>query len=76
MHRHSNEATIGSSLRVARFKCLCSRGHLSYAQPAVSGSALTRALLCLGSWNLLGLVGDENVDMVVKLDEVTVTRRF
>ena len=76
MHRHSKEAKIGSTLRVAPFKCLFSHGHLSYAQPAVSGSALTRALLCLGSWSLLGLVGDENVDMVVKLDEVTVTRRF
>ena len=28
------------------------------------------ALLCLGSWSLLGLVRDEDVEAVARLDEV------
>ena len=38
------------------------RSHLSVAS--------TRALLCLGSWSLAGLVKDEDVEAVSRLDEV------
>jgi len=34
--------------------------------------ASTHALLCLGSWSLLGLVRDEDVEAVTRLDEVDV----
>jgi hypothetical protein len=34
--------------------------------------ALTHALLCLGSWSLLGLVRDKDVEAVARLDEVDV----
>jgi hypothetical protein len=30
----------------------------------------TRALLCLGSWSLLGLVRDEDVEVVARMDDV------
>lgn len=32
--------------------------------------ASTRALLCLGSWSLAGLVRNEDVEAAVKMDEV------
>jgi hypothetical protein len=32
--------------------------------------ASTHALLCLGSWSLLGLVRDEDIEAVARLDEV------
>ena len=34
--------------------------------------ALTRALLCLGSWSLMELVRDEDVEAIAWLDEVNV----
>ncbi|KAF8240245.1 hypothetical protein L208DRAFT_1130967, partial [Tricholoma matsutake] len=32
--------------------------------------ASTCALLCLGSWSLMGLVGDEDVNAVAVMDEI------
>lgn len=50
---------------------LFSRGHLilSHTWSCLSVTS-TWALLCLGSWSLMGLVRDENVEAVAKLDEV------
>jgi hypothetical protein len=50
---------------------LFSRGRLilSHTRSRLS-VASTRALLCLGSWSQAGLVRDEDVEAVVKLDEV------
>jgi hypothetical protein len=52
---------------------LFSRGRLvlSHTRSRLS-VASTRALLCLGSWSLVGLVRDEDVQAVAKLDEVDV----
>jgi len=33
-------------------------------------TASTQALLCLGSWSLMGLIKDKNVTVVIALDEV------
>jgi len=30
----------------------------------------TRALLCLGNWSLLGLVRDEDVEAVARMDDI------
>jgi len=50
---------------------LLSRGRpiLSLPRSLLSFTS-TRASLCLGSWSLLGLVRDEDVEAVVKLDEI------
>ncbi len=52
-------------------ECLFSRGNLilshTYSRLSV---ASTRALLCLGSWSLLGLVRDEDVEAVTWMDDV------
>ena len=50
---------------------LFSRGQLvlSHTRSCLS-VASTRALLCLGSWSLAGLVRNEDVEAAVKLDEV------
>lgn len=50
---------------------LFSRGRLvlSHTRSRLS-VASTRALLCLGSWSLAGLVKDEDVEAVARLDEV------
>ncbi|TFY61175.1 hypothetical protein EVG20_g7153 [Dentipellis fragilis] len=48
-----------------------SRGHLllSHTQNCLSAQT-TRALLCLGDWSLLGLVKDEDVLKIAKMDDV------
>ena len=50
---------------------LFSRGRLvlSHTRSRLS-VASTRALLCLGFWSLVGLVRDEDVQAVAKLDEI------
>ena len=50
---------------------LFSRGRLilSLARSQLFASS-TRALICLGSWSLLGLVRDEDVKAVMDLDEI------
>ena len=50
---------------------LFSKGHilLPHLRNRLSSQSI-RALLCLGSWSLLGLVKDEDVKKVVALDEV------
>jgi hAT family C-terminal dimerisation region len=50
---------------------LFSRGHLvlSHTRSRLSVSS-TRALLCLGSWSLIGLVRDDDVKAVASLDEI------
>lgn len=50
---------------------LFSRGRLvlSHTRSRLSVTS-TRALLCLGSWSLLGMVRDEDVNAVAKMDEV------
>ena len=50
---------------------LFSHGHLvlSHTRSRLSVKS-TRALLCLGSWSLKGLVRDEDVEAVARLDDV------
>ena len=52
---------------------LFSRGHLllSHTRSRLSAQT-TRALLCLGSWSLAGLVKDDDVKAVAVLDDVEV----
>jgi hypothetical protein len=61
---------LATSVDVER---LFSRGQLvlSHTQSRLS-VASTCALLCLGSWSLRGLVKDEDVEAVARLDEVDI----
>ncbi|KAF8162018.1 hypothetical protein BJ912DRAFT_865091, partial [Pholiota molesta] len=59
---------LATSVDVER---LFSRGRLVLSHTRSRLSVLsTRALLCLGSWSLLGLVKDEDTRAVANLDEV------
>jgi len=60
--------TSATSVDVER---LFSRGHLllSHTRSRLS-VASTRALLCLGSWSLLGLVRDEDVEAVSEMNDI------
>lgn len=60
--------SIATSVNVER---LFSRGRLvlSHTRSRLSVTS-TRALLCLGSWSLMGLVKDEDVTAIAKMDEV------
>ena len=52
---------------------LFSRGHLLLSHtPSRLSAQTTRALLCLGSWSLAGLVKDDDVKAVAVLDDVEV----
>ncbi|KIM46598.1 hypothetical protein M413DRAFT_63255, partial [Hebeloma cylindrosporum] len=58
----------GTSVDVEHlFSCGCLI--LSHTRSRLS-VASTRALLCLGSWSLLGLIRDQDLDEVGKLDEI------
>jgi hypothetical protein len=59
---------IGTSIDVER---LFSRGRLvlSHTRGRLTATS-TRALLCLGSWSSLGLIRDEDLEGVGKLDEI------
>lgn len=59
---------LGTSVDV---EWLFSCGHLvlSHTHSQLSVKS-TRALLCLGSWSLKGLVQDEDVEAVARLDDV------
>ena len=50
---------------------LFSRGHLvlSHTRSCLSVTS-THSLLCLSSWSRLGLVRDEDVEVVAKLDDI------
>ena len=52
-------------------ECLFSRGRLllSHTHSRLS-VASTWALLCLGSWSLLGLVQDEDVETVSQMNDI------
>jgi hypothetical protein len=65
---HINNFLLATSVDVER---LFSRGQLilSHTRSHLS-IASTRALLCLGSWSLMGLVKDEDVEAVARLDEI------
>jgi len=52
-------------------ECLFSRGRLLLSHTCSQLSvASTRALLCLGSWSLLGLVWDEDVEAVSEMNDI------
>ena len=51
-------------------KRLFSRGRMVLSQRSRLSVQSTRALLCLGSWSILGLVRDEDVMAITRLDEV------
>lgn len=51
-------------------KRLFSRGHMILTPGSGLSVTSTRAVLCLGSWSLMGLVRDSDVDAVVSLDEI------
>ena len=61
-------SSTGTSIDVER---LFSRGRLllSHTWNRLTGTS-TRALLCLGSWSLQGLILDQDLDEVGKLDEI------
>lgn len=65
----SSTLSLATSTDVER---LFSRGRLilSHTRSRLSTES-TRALLCLGSWSLAGLVKDSDVEAVAVLDDVT-----
>ena len=52
-------------------ECVFSRGRLilSHVQSRLSAQS-TRALLCLGSWSLLGYIKDSDVEAVARMPDV------
>lgn len=68
MISHLNTTTIATSVDVER---VFSRGRLilSHVRSRLSAES-TRALLCLGSWSVLGLVKDSDVLAVTAMADV------
>lgn len=65
VYLHLNPATFVDIERLFS----CGRLVLSHTQSRLSVTS-TQALLCLGSWSLMGMVRDEDVKAVASIDEI------